>query len=84
MDDDTARACLKETCRVVRKGGHILVAEPVFTSGMWLSSLFLSIDRGRHIRTQVGYKTLFGDARLAREGRFRLSLHWFCSYVLLP
>lgn len=82
MDDDTARACLAETCRVVRKGGYILVAEPVFTRGMWLSSLFLSMDRGRHIRTQRGYRELFGTATVAREGHFRLSFHRFCSCVI--
>ena len=84
MDDETARACLKETRRVVRPAGRILIAEPVFTAGRWLSSMLLSVDRGRHIRDEAGYRALFGDCGVERERHFRLSFHRFCSFVLVP
>lgn len=84
MDDDTARACLGETRRVLRADGRVLVAEPVFMPGRWLSSLLLSWDRGRHIRDEAGYRALFGGYRVLRERYFRLSAHTFRSFVLAP
>jgi ubiquinone/menaquinone biosynthesis C-methylase UbiE len=84
MDDETARACLSETRRVLRPGGHLMVAEPVFTKDMWLSTMFLSMDRGKHIRTDDGYHALFGGYQLQRERHFRLSLHRFASFILQP
>lgn len=82
MDDETAKACLKETRRVLRRGGHVLVAEPVFTPGDWLSTFFLSRDRGEYIRKESGYRTLFEELGLVRERYFRLAVHRFCSFVL--
>ena len=82
MDDDTARACLSQTHRVLRTNGHVLIAEPVFTRKRWLSSLLLSMDRGRHIRDEAGYQALFGKLRTVRERHFSFSLHRFCSFVL--
>ena len=82
MDDETAGACLRETRRVLRTNGHVLIAEPVFTRKKWLSSLLLSMDRGCHIRDEAGYRALFGRLRALRERHFSLSLHRFCFFVL--
>jgi|ERR1035438_1222431 ubiquinone/menaquinone biosynthesis C-methylase UbiE len=81
MDDETAKACLRETRRVLRRDGHILVAEPVFTPGDWLSTFFLSRDRGQYIRSESGYHALFGELGLVRERYFRMAVHRFCSFV---
>lgn len=84
MDDETARACLKETRRVLRPEGSILIAEPVFTPGRWVSSFLLRMDRGRHIRDEAGYRALFEGFEIERQRHFRLSFHRFCSFVLAP
>jgi ubiquinone/menaquinone biosynthesis C-methylase UbiE len=82
MDDQTARNCLKETWRVLRRHGRVLIAEPVFTTGHALSTLFLRLDRGGFIRNEDGYRVLFRPFRVTRERNFQLSLHRFCSFVL--
>src|SRR5688572_29747156 len=82
MDEETARACMKETSRVLRKNGRVLVAEPIFTKEKWLSSLLLTMDRGRFIRDENGYRALFGELKVIRQRHFSFSLHRFCSFVL--
>jgi 2-polyprenyl-3-methyl-5-hydroxy-6-metoxy-1,4-benzoquinol methylase len=84
MDDALARDCLRDVSRVVKPDGHVVVAEPVFTDGMYLSTFFLSLDRGRHIRSEEGYRSLFGDFAIQRQRYFRFSAHRFCSYILTP
>jgi SAM-dependent methyltransferase len=84
MDDALARDCLRDVSRVVKPAGHVIVAEPVFTNGMHLSTLLLSLDRGRHIRSEEGYRSLFGDFAIQRQRYFRFSAHRFCSFILTP
>jgi ubiquinone/menaquinone biosynthesis C-methylase UbiE len=83
LPDDVVRACLLDIKRVLRRGGHVLVAEPIFTKN-WLSTWFLDRDRGRYIRDEAGYESLFGGYTIIRKRHFKFSLHTFCSYVLAP
>lgn len=84
MDDGLAAECLAEVRRVIRPGGCVVVAEPVFTPGKLFSNLLLSLDRGRYIRDEAGYRGLFDGYEVMRQRFFRLSAHRFCSFVLTP
>lgn len=81
MDDDLIKNCLKNLKTVLKKGGHILVSEPIFTKGKHLSTFLLSLDRGRHIRTAKGYLSLFEEFQVDYQGFFPFSLHRFCSFI---
>lgn len=82
MDSQLIRECLPEVRRVLGPEGRLIVAEPVFTPGRWLSTLFLSIDRGRFIRDEPGYRNLFDGFQVVRQRYFDFSLHRFTAYVL--
>lgn len=82
MDDQLVKDCLSEVSRVLRPEGRVIVAEPVYTPGRWLSTVLLNMDRGRYIRDEPGYRKLFGGFSIQRQRYFRLSLHRFCSFVL--
>lgn len=84
VDSESAQHIFKDVWRVLKPGGVLLVSEPVFTPGKWLSNFLLSLDRGRYIRPAEGYKALF-DSRfeIANESFFPFSLHRFCSFVLV-
>jgi ubiquinone/menaquinone biosynthesis C-methylase UbiE len=84
MEDGLVRDCLAEVRRVIRGDGIVLCAEPVFTRGRTLSTLFLTFDRGRHIRTEHGYRALFDGFVISDTNYFDFSLHRFCSFVLRP
>jgi len=81
MDDETARRSLDEARRVLKADGVLLVAEPVFTANDLRSNLFLSIDRGKHIRESSEYEALASAFRVERKRYFRLSFHRFLSLV---
>jgi SAM-dependent methyltransferase len=82
MDDAIVRSCFAEIRRVLRPGGSVLCAEPVFTPEHRLSTFLLKRDRGRHIRTPEGYARLFGGFGVARRTFFDFSVHRFCAFVL--
>jgi SAM-dependent methyltransferase len=82
MDDQTVREALAEVRRVLKPGGKLLVAEPLFTPGRLLSNLLLRHDRGKHIRDEAGYRALAAGWRLERERTFMFSLHRMHSMVL--
>jgi ubiquinone/menaquinone biosynthesis C-methylase UbiE len=84
MDDALVKACLKEVSRVLKPGGQVIVAEPVFTPGRWMSTALLRMDRGRNIRDEPGYRALFDGFLIERQGYFNFSAHRFCSFVLSP
>ena len=84
MDDELIRACLKEISRVLKPDGKVIVAEPVYTRGHLLSTIFLNMDRGKYIRNQSGYESLFNGFKVHRQRFFRFSLHRFCSFILVP
>ncbi|HEX6563630.1 MAG TPA: class I SAM-dependent methyltransferase [Chthoniobacterales bacterium] len=84
MDDELAADCLAEVRRVIRPGGYVVVAEPIFTPGMLFSNFLLSLDRGRYIRDEPGYRGLFDGYEITRQRFFKLSIHRFCSFVLTP
>ncbi len=82
MADSTLRDCFRNVLRVLKDDGVVLLAEPVFTPGDWLSSLFLSLDRGDHVRDRRGYQVLFDGFEVVRQGYFSFSIHRCCSFVL--
>ena len=84
MDDALVTDCLGEVSRVLKPGGLVIVAEPVFTPGRWLSTKLLNMDRGRNIRDEPGYRSLFGGYSIERQRFFSFSAHRFCSFVLRP
>jgi SAM-dependent methyltransferase len=81
MDDQTAEACIKEARRTLKPTGFLLIAEPVFTPNSIISNLFLSIDRGQHIRESANYLNLVKNFEVVRQRYFRFSLHRFISIV---
>ena len=84
MDDELVRGCLNEVSRVLKSGGRVIIAEPVFTPGRWLSTVLLNMDRGRNIRDESGYRALFDGFEIERQRFFSFSAHRFCSFVLKP
>lgn len=79
--DDQAAACLAEAARLLRPGGAILVAEPVFDQDSIRSTLLLCLDRGRFIRCPAGYERLFGGLRVRKQGICH-TVHNMAYYVL--
>ena len=79
MDDETATRSLGEARRVLKKGGALLVAEPVFTPNDLRSNVFLSLDRGKFIRESAQYEKLLANFAIERSRHFRLSFHRFFS-----
>jgi ubiquinone/menaquinone biosynthesis C-methylase UbiE len=84
MDDELVKGCLNEVSRVLKANGRVIIAEPVFTPGRRLSNLLLSMDRGRNIRPESGYRALFAGYAIERQRYFPFSIHRFCSFVLKP
>jgi ubiquinone/menaquinone biosynthesis C-methylase UbiE len=84
MEDQLVQACLAEVRRVIRSDGMVLCAEPVFTKGRAFSTLLLTLDRGKHIRTEQGYRALFDGFVIADTNYFDFSIHRFCSFILRP
>jgi ubiquinone/menaquinone biosynthesis C-methylase UbiE len=82
MSDELISACLKEVRRVLRTDGVVLCAEPVFTKGRRLSTLFLNCDRGKYIRAREGYQALFHGFHVSEARYFDFSIHRFCSFIL--
>ncbi len=81
MDDELILDCMREVKRVLKPGGKLLVAEPVFTGGKVLSNFLLSLDRGQFIRSAPEYRQLLMGFQLDRERFFNFSAHRFCSFV---
>jgi ubiquinone/menaquinone biosynthesis C-methylase UbiE len=84
MDDLLVRDCFREVRRVIRRHGIVLCAEPVFSRERALSTLLLHADRGKHIRTENGYRALFDGFLVSEASYFDFSVHRFCSFVLRP
>lgn len=84
MGDQLVKDCMREIRRVLRRDGIVLCAEPVFTKGRFLSALLLSFDRGKHIRTESGYRALCDGFEIGESSYFDLSVHRFCSFILRP
>ena len=84
MDDSLVIDCLTEVSRVLKPDGLVIVAEPVFTDGHWLSTRLLNMDRGRNIRDEPGYRSLFEGYSVERQQFFPFSAHRFCSFILKP
>ncbi|CAA6605041.1 hypothetical protein MTBLM1_40245 [Rhodospirillaceae bacterium LM-1] len=88
VPDDIALAAMREAARVVKPDGHILVAEPVFTPGRWISNFLNHLDRGRFIRSPEEYRKLLGPVRIERERFFDLDVtfcvHRLLSFVVRP
>jgi len=82
LDNGTAVAIFKDVERVLRKDGHVLISEPVFTKGKLISHFLLSLDRGKFVRDVAGYKSLFANLKIVDEGFFPFSVHRFWSVVL--
>jgi SAM-dependent methyltransferase len=82
MDNELVKDCLREVQRVLKSDGRVIVAEPVFTRGRWLSTLLLKLDRGRNIRDEPHYRALFEGFAIERQRFFDFSIHRFCSFVL--
>lgn len=84
MNDALAISCFKEVLRVLKPGGLVIVAEPVFTPGRWMSNMLLRMDRGRNIRTESGYRSLFLGFSIKRQRYFNFSAHRFTAFLLQP
>lgn len=84
IDDEIIRDCLQEVKRVLKSTGYLLWAEPVLTPNQLISNIFLSVDRGKHIRESSQYLDLLSDFSIVRKRYFSLSLHRFLSIVAKP
>lgn len=70
LPDDDVRAVLKEACRVVGPGGHILAIEdiPAISKLNLIGHLVHHAENGEHIRPAEEYRRLYNEyARVERE-----------------
>lgn len=81
MDDEIARACIKEARRVLKPNGILLIGEPIFTANKLVSNILLSLDRGKYIRESQKYVDLLQGLHILRTGVFGFSQHSFFSIV---
>jgi SAM-dependent methyltransferase len=59
LDDEAARALFRVARRALKPGGRLVTFDGCFAEGQSpLARLFLSLDRGRHVRTREGYERL--------------------------
>lgn len=59
LDDGAARTLLRVARRALRPGGRLVTFDGCFTDGQSLAArLFLSLDRGRHVRARDAYERL--------------------------
>lgn len=84
MSDQMVRDSLNNAKGVLKPGGMVLVAEPIFTPGHWYSTMMLKRDRGDYIRSLDGYLSLTKGWRVEREGTFQFPPHCYMSLVLKP
>ena len=82
VDDDAGKNCLKETYRVLKKDGKVLITEPTVDHNSFTSTIMCKLDRGEYIRKPEEYKNLFKDFLIERSGFFKNTGHKFCSFVL--
>lgn len=62
LTDDQVRAVAQGARKLLGKGGVFLVWEPCWTDRQaWLDRFMLSIDRGRHVRTEAAYVSLLAE-----------------------
>lgn len=59
LDDAAARTLLRVARRALKPDGRLVTFDGCFAEGQRaLARLFLSLDRGRHVRTREGYERL--------------------------
>ena len=68
LDDDAARALFRVARRALKPGGRLVTFDGCYAEGQSaLARLFLSLDRGRHVRGREAYEELarsaFDDVR---------------------
>lgn len=62
LDDATARALFRLARRALKPGGRLVTFDGCFAEGQSaLARLFLSLDRGRHVRSREAYERLARD-----------------------
>lgn len=83
MSDVLFKDCLKEIKRVIKNNGFVLISEPVFNHKNILSTILLSVDRGKYIRKSEEYSRLIIESgfKIIRTRFFKFSAHRFVSYV---
>lgn len=80
LSDDVTRAVLKETRRLLVKGGRALVIEdiPALSKLNLIGHLIHHIENGEHIRPQADYRRLFEESfRIENEEILRSGI---CDY----
>jgi ubiquinone/menaquinone biosynthesis C-methylase UbiE len=80
LPDDDVRAVLKEACRVLASGGHILAIEdiPALSRLNLIGHLVHHAENGEHIRPVEEYRRLYAEqARVEREEILRSGI---CDY----
>ncbi len=61
LDDDGARTLFRVSRRALRPGGRLVTYDGCFTGDQSAAArLFLSMDRGRHVRERASYEALAG------------------------
>lgn len=59
LDDDAARTLFRVARRALKPGGRLVTFDGCFAEGQpALARLFLSLDRGRHVRSRDAYERL--------------------------
>lgn len=62
LPDPIARSTIEEMARVTRPGGNVVVIDAVYPRSAWhrpLAQAIRALDRGRHVRSESGLRSLF-------------------------
>jgi SAM-dependent methyltransferase len=67
LSDEVASECIRELMRVTRT--RIVFADPVYAKVHLINNVLCRLDRGKHVRTEGGYRSLCGLAGAKVDAR---------------
>jgi len=68
IDDDAVRGLIGDIASMLKPGSRYVTVDPVFSPASRTTARVLAaLDRGRHVRDEVGYRRLYDDSPMRIE-----------------